>query len=79
MKRDILRRIILELLTKDDLNYTVLEKQVCAISHQFITINTFKLQLRYLLENGFVYRVSRGVYKISVKGKKYLDIYGFEK
>ena len=29
---------------------------------------------RYLLENGYVERVSRGVYKITQKGQKLLDI-----
>jgi len=74
LKRDILRRTILELLRKDNVNYTELEKKVNASGHSFATTNTLKSQLDYLLKNGYVNRVSRGIYKITPKGKKYLNL-----
>lgn len=74
MKRDILRRTILELLEKGSLHYTELDKKVCTSCHPFATTNTFKSQFNYLLNNGCITRISRGIYKITEKGEKYLDI-----
>ena len=43
--------------------------------HAFATSNTFRKQFYgYLLPNGYVERVSRGIYKITEKGEKLLDI-----
>jgi len=70
-ERDILRKTILELLTKGCVHYTDLDKKVCASGHSFATTNTFKSQLHYLLSNGFITRISRGTYQITPKGKKY--------
>jgi DNA-binding PadR family transcriptional regulator len=72
IKRDILRRTILELLAKGCVHYTDLDKKVCASCHSFATTNTFKSQLHYLLSNKYVNRVARGVYKITPRGKNYL-------
>jgi hypothetical protein len=33
------------------------------------TTNTFKSQLRYLLHNGYIARITRGIYQITPKGK----------
>ena len=74
MKRDILRRTILELLRKGSLRYTGMQKKVCATIYSFATPNTFKPQLQYLLYNGFIERISRGVYQITNKGENYLLI-----
>ena len=74
LKREILRLTILELLEKSCMHYTELEKKVNASGHPFATTNTFKSQLDYLLKNGYVNRVSRGVYKITPKGEKYLNL-----
>ena len=73
-ERDILRKTILELLAKGFVHYTDLEKKVCAMCHSFATTNTFKPQLAYLLKKGFVERVSRGIYHITERGRKYLVI-----
>lgn len=73
-ERDILRKTVLELLSKDCGHYTDLDKKVSASCHPFATTNTFKSQLRYLLKNGHVNRVARGVYKITPKGEKYLNL-----
>jgi len=74
MKRDILRRSILELVGKGNMHYTTLEKNVCSKCYQFATSNTFKSRLGYLLDNGYIIRFSRGIYKITLKGRKYLDL-----
>lgn len=71
-ERDILRKNILELLAKGHVHYTDLEKKVCGLCLPFATTNTFKFQLAYLLKNGFIERVSRGIYATTEKGEKYL-------
>ena len=77
MKRDILRRTILELLTKGSVHYTDLDKKTCATSYLFATTNTFKSQLEYLKTNGYITRIARGIYQITPKGKKYLALLTF--
>jgi len=74
VKRDILRRTILELLTKGSVHYTDLEKKVCATCYSFATPNTFKPQLQYLLSNGYIDRIARGVYKMTPRGEMYLSL-----
>jgi len=73
-ERDILRKTILEILTKGLVHYTDLDKKVCATCHSFATTNTFKSQLHYLLSNGYIDRIVRGVYQITPKGKNYLTL-----
>ena len=42
---------------------------------RFATSNTFRKQFYgYLLPNGYVQRISRGIYKITEKGEKLLGI-----
>ena len=74
VKRDILRRIILELLTKSSVRYTDLEKKMCSSGYTFANTNTFKTQLKYLLKNRYVNRMSRGIYQITSTGERYLDL-----
>jgi len=71
-QRDVLRRTILEMLSKGHVHYTDLEKKVTATCYFFATTNTFKRQLRYLLDNAYVERVERGVYQITPRGQDYL-------
>lgn len=74
-ERDILRRTILEILSNGSIHYTDLDKKVCATCHSYATSNTFKKQFYgYLLPNAYIERVSRGIYKITEKGEKLLDI-----
>jgi len=73
-ERDILRKTILELLSKGHVHYTDLDKKVCATCHSFATTNTFKSQLHYLLSNDYITRIARGTYQITPKGKKYLAL-----
>ena len=74
VKRDILRRIILELLRKEHMHYTELEKKVNASGHSFATTNTFKSQLHYLLSNNYIDKIARGVYKMTPRGERYLSL-----
>jgi len=74
MKRDILRRTILELLIKGNVHYTELDKKVCATGHSFATTNTFRSQFLYLLNNGYIDRIARGVYKMTQRGERYLSL-----
>jgi len=71
-ERDLLRKTILEMLVKGHVHYMDLEKKVTATCYSFATTNTFKRQLRYLLNNTYVQRVTRGVYQITAKGQNYL-------
>jgi len=74
-ERDLLRRVILELLSKGHIHYTDMEKKVVATCQPFITANTFKGQFYdYLLLNGYIKRVTRGTYTITEKGEKLLVI-----
>jgi DNA-binding PadR family transcriptional regulator len=73
-ERDVLRRTILEILEKGHVHYTDLDKKVCATCHSFATTNTFKSQLHYLLSNEYIARISRGIYQMTPKGKKYLTL-----
>jgi len=70
VRRDILRKTILKLLSKGTVRYTALEKRVCSSGYPFATTNTFKPQLHYLLCNGYIMRIARGVYQITLEGEK---------
>jgi len=68
-ERDVLRKTILELFKEGRVHYTDIEKKAVATCLSFATSNTVRKQFyRYLLINGYVERVSRGVYKITQKG-----------
>jgi len=74
-ERDILRRTILALIKKGHVHYTDIEKRAVATCLSFATTNTFRKQFyHYLLLNGYVGRVSRGVYKITERGEKLLEV-----
>lgn len=74
-ERDVLRKTILELIKKGHVHYTDIEKKAVATCLSFATSNTVRKQFYdYLLINGYVERVRRGVYKITPKGEKLLEI-----
>jgi len=74
-ERDVLRKTILELVKKGHVHYTDIEKKAVASCLSFATSNTIKKQFyEYLLINEYLERVSRGVYRITEKGEKLLDI-----
>ena len=74
-ERDLLRKTILELVKKGHVHYTDIEKKAVATCMPFVTTNTFKAQFyKYLVANGYIERVSRGVFTITEKGEKLLEI-----
>jgi len=74
-ERDTLRKTILELIKKGHVHYTDIEKQAVATCLRFSTSNTVRKQFyHYLLPNGYVERISRGMYKITQKGQMLLEI-----
>ena len=74
-ERDALRKCILEQIKKGHVHYTDIEKKAVATCIRFATSNTIRKQFyQYLLPNGYVERVSRGVYKITEKGERLLEI-----
>ena len=57
------------------MHYTDIEKKAVATCLRFATSNTVRKQFyHYLLINGYIERLSRGVYKITPKGEKLLEI-----
>jgi predicted transcriptional regulator len=55
--------------------YADIEKKAVATCLRFATSNTVRKQFyHYLLANGYVERVSRGIYKITPKGEKLSEI-----
>jgi len=73
-ERDVLRRTILELVKKGHVHYTDIEKKVVATCLCFATSNTVRKQFyHYLLPNGYVERLRRGVYRLTQKGEKLLE------
>jgi len=74
-ERDLLRKIILQFIKKGYVHYTDIEKKTVATCVRFATSNTFRKQFfGYLLPNGYIERVSRGIYKITEKREKLLEI-----
>jgi len=74
-ERDVLRRTILELVKKGHVHYTDIEKKACATCLRFATTNTVRKQFyHYLLVSGYVERIRRGVYRITPRGEKLLEI-----
>ena len=65
-ERDQLRKTILQLVKKGHVHYTDIEKKACATCLSFATTNTIRKQFyHYLLQNDYVERINRGVYKIA--------------
>ena len=75
LERDQLRKTILELVKKGNVHYTDIEKKACATCLSYATSNTIRKQFyHYLLLNGYVERVSRGVYRTTSRGERLLEI-----
>jgi DNA-binding PadR family transcriptional regulator len=73
-ERDMMRKIILSMVKKGHVHWSDLQKSVLASCHSFATSSTFERQLLYLLNKGFVEKISRGIYRMTEKGEKYLEI-----
>jgi len=75
VRKDVPRGTILELVKKGHVHHTDIEKKAVATCLRFATSNTVRKQFyHYLLVNGYVERVSRGIYRITLKGEKLLEI-----
>ena len=74
-ERDVLRRVILELIAEGHSHWTVIEKRACASGFDFATSNTVKRQFYgYLLAFSYVERVGRGRYSLTDKGRGLLAL-----
>ena len=65
-------KVILTALKRGDVRWTVLEKKVLTTCHSLATRTRFDNRLRYLLKKEYIERVSRGIYRITEKGEKYM-------
>ncbi|MFA5364706.1 MAG: hypothetical protein WC325_05935 [Candidatus Bathyarchaeia archaeon] len=73
-EQDTLDKVILCALKRGDINWTALEKKVLTTCHSLATRTRFDNRLRYLLKKEYITRVNRGVYGITQKGEKYMDV-----
>ena len=73
-EQDLMDKIILKTLKKGRVRWTDLEKKVLATCHPSATRTRFDNRLRYLLKKGYIERVSRGIYRITESGEKYMEI-----
>ena len=73
-EQDLMDKIILKTLKKGRVRWTDLEKKVLATCHPSATRTRFDNRLRYLLKKGYVERVSRGIYRVTESGEKYMEI-----
>jgi len=73
-EQDMMDKVILVALKRGDMRWTALEKKVLTTCHSLATRTRFDNRLRYLLKKEYIMRVSRGVYRITEKGIKYMDV-----
>jgi len=73
-EQDMMDKVILAALKSGDVRWTVLEKKVLTTCHSLATRIRFDNRLRYLLKKEYIERVSRGIYRITEKGTKYMDV-----
>ena len=73
-EQDIMDKVILTALMRGHVRWTVLEKKVLTSCHSLATRTRFDNRLRYLLKKEYIERVSRGIYRITEKGIKYMEI-----
>ena len=74
-ERDLLRRRILESVSKGYVRWTAIEKRVCSSCFGFATSNTVRRQFYgYLVPCGYIERVDRGYYALTCKGEKLLNL-----
>jgi predicted transcriptional regulator len=73
-EQDMLDKVILSALKKGSVRWTSLEKKVLTTCHSLATRTRFDNRLRYLLQKEYIERVNRGVYRITEKGTKYMEV-----
>jgi predicted transcriptional regulator len=69
-----LDKVILTALKRGHVRWTFLEKKVLTTCNSLATRTRFDNRLRYLLKKEYIERVSRGIYRITEKGTKYMEI-----
>jgi len=67
-------KIVLTMLKKGHVHWTDLEKKVLTTCYPSATRTRFDNRIRYLLKKMYIERVSRGIYKITESGEKYMEI-----
>jgi len=73
-EQDMMDKVILAALKNGHIRWTVLEKKVLTTCHSLATRTRFDNRLHYLLKKEYIERVSRGIYRITEKGTKYMDV-----
>ena len=73
-EQDMMDKVILATLKNGHIRWTVLEKKVLTTCHSLATRTRFDNRLRYLLKKEYIERVSRGIYRITEKGTKYMQV-----
>lgn len=68
------RKILRDKLHGAHVHWTDIRKRILGATYPFASDSSFRHQLRYLLEKGYIERVTRGVYQITARGEKYLEI-----
>ena len=67
-------KVILVAFKRGDVRWTVLEKKVLTACSSLATRTRFDNRLRYLLKKEYIERVIRGIYRITEKGTKYMEV-----
>jgi len=73
-QQDMMDKTILNALRKGHVHWSDLEKTVIATCHSWSTRSRFDNRLRYLLKKGYIERTSRGIYRVTESGEKYMEI-----
>lgn len=72
--QDFMDKIILEKLSKCNIRWSDLLKSVSATCHPFATYGRFTSRMKYLMRKGYIERVTRGLYRVTKKGHKYMEL-----
>ncbi len=73
-EQDILDKVILGALKRGPVRWTALENKVLTTCYSLATRTRFDDRLRYLLKKEYIERISRGVYRITKNGTKYMEV-----
>jgi len=73
-EQDMMDKVILAALKNGYIRWTVLEKKVLTTCHSLATRTRFDNRLRCLVKKEYIERVSRGIYRITKKGEKYMQV-----
>lgn len=71
---DLLDKTILQMLSKGHVHWSDLAKKVMASCYGWATPGRFNTRMQYLLNKGYIERVSRGIYRLTINGEQYKKI-----